>query len=334
MIARRAVHGNRRASPLNRFNGNFAGLPSFAAAYQVLQFDRGATYAGTLHDVGGAGPVITAAGSLTGPPVPIWVKATSSGALGVWTYEIYYDLGSTPAMSGISTGTLVLTGAGDGVTLTINAGAATSGNFWKLKYAAIADQSPNNKTALQVSAPAQPLFGLLGTRTTATFEASRSTYLRSPTLALPAPATTPHSTYLVFRWTGTVGTQAGVFGGSTGHAFYSRFGNPTNANDPTMYNNGAFANGQAGKALNQWYRAIVNWTGSTSDALKVGSTAAVTGTNAGNSADSDMSYGGVASIAFPANVEIALVAWVPGAVASFPDVDSAVSQYFQGIVQL
>jgi hypothetical protein len=157
MQVRRNTHGNRRARFGSvPFNGNFASL--FSGAYMVVQSDRGLTYGGTMSAVAGNTSTATMGitGTLATAPIPIWLRGLGGG-----TADIYYDgIGVTPAMAGVTWNNgvpIVLTGAGAGLTITPSAGTLVGGDTWKATCAALADQSPNGKNAIQVTASAQPI---------------------------------------------------------------------------------------------------------------------------------------------------------------------------------
>lgn len=158
--------------PANRFHrGRFGGAPGFTGnfaqfftslgltALQVVQSDLGVTYGGTLLDTGGAGPVLTLTGTLNAglPVVPIQVKCTLGGALGVWTYGVSYDGGSTFPQTGTSAASVVLTGAGAGLTVGIAAGVAVLNNTWNATLAALADQTGNGWHYTMATVSGQPV---------------------------------------------------------------------------------------------------------------------------------------------------------------------------------
>lgn len=291
-------------STLTGFNGRWKTF--FPGAYQIVQSNLGLTYGGTLLDGGGAGPVLTFTGALTGSPVPIWVKCTLGGARGTWTYNIYYDgLGTTVAMSGTSTASAIpLTGAGTGASLNIAAGTAALNNIWKATSAGLADQSGNGHNYSQAAAGKQPIITIgLNGKPGLLFDGIDDE-LKSTGPTLPAPGTTPYYQFAVFRqitWAtnhfifSDTGLQAKVFQAVSTPLIFSRTLNTGPSN--------------AGAAINAWVELEIARANSASDTFKLGSTTATASQgNTGGGATMCIASTGGANYA---NVELLALAYTP-----------------------
>ncbi len=298
---------NRRSPPRgSSASVNFAAL--FPGAYQVVQTDLGLTYGGTLLDTGGAGPVITLTGTLNAglTPVPIWVKCTLGGALGVWTFAVYYDgTGTTPAMTGTSSGVPIpLSGAGAGLTLNFAAGVATLNNIWKATCSALADQSGNGLHYSQANAAKQPVIGAgPNGKPELIFDAVDDTM--SSTLVTASP----FKLWMIFR--------AAVNGGGCAYCgesvlLYCLTGDPSAG--VTQYAGSAFANSTA-MGISTYTRVTASYTNSTSDSMLVGASAPTTGQNAGASTKLTNAIASNSGIQF-APIRLLALAWMPGGVST------------------
>ncbi len=248
---------------------SFANL--FSGSLQIIQTDKGLTYGGTLRDTGGTGPILIFTGSLTGLPVPIWVKCTLGGALGTWTYAVYYDgVGTSSSMTGTSAATIVLTGAGAGLTVNIATGTATINNIWKATCSALADQSGNSKSYSQATASKQPLISIgLNGKAGLLFDGVSHTIDSS--LNLPAPGTTPSFIFWVFRSIAynNIGILFGPTSGTAGSKLILATSSTPNLAE---FNGGANTNTNSALAINSWGACEAYFSATTSDYLRLGAT--------------------------------------------------------------
>ena len=284
MQLRRNTHGNRRAragSVAAPFSGNFADL--FPSTFAVWQSDRGLSYGSLLRPNAGnaAATTIAVSGAIVGVPVPIWVVATNSLAVGAGaTFDVYYDgLGVTPAMAGLTpTGgaTIALTGAGAGLGLTWTAANSVAGNAWKATCAGLLDQSANGKNATQAASTRQPFIdaGPNG-KPSISFVTSLVTYFATP-IVQPAPATTPFTMYIVIA-TGASGGQQNYMGVNGSSTIYD----PAGAGAIVQQYCGSVANSSP-LTPGLLSRVLADFSASVTDRTKAGASALATGASAGN----------------------------------------------------
>lgn len=145
------------------------------------------------------------------------------------------------------------------------------------------DLSGNGKDYTQATSTKRPAFGTITVNgfPALSFDGVDDELLAS--LTLPAPGTTPTYLRILLRqiaW----GTPLGIVGqasGTSAHTLYQFTTSPELASFNAA--NGCIS---THAAIGSWYRIEVYWSNSnnvsTGDFLKVGSAAAVTGTNAGN----------------------------------------------------
>lgn len=292
--SRRDRRTDRRKSP-SGFNGNFASL--FPGAFAVWQSDRGLSYGGALLATAGntSTTTLTLSGTILGQYVPIWVKATSNSP-GLGTFDIYYDGAfATPAMSGVvpTVGVPVaLTGAGAGLSITWALGSTVTNDTWKATYSALADQSGNGKTAIQATASQQPLVAMgLNGKVAIGFDAVND--LLTSTLNLVAPSITNFSIYTILA-APAGGTQPIYMGISSAPTLVGPVGN-VRQYDGALVNAGTMA-------ANTYTRIYAEFTGSTSDSLKVGANAAVTGASSGNVGGNGFALGDYTGGTFPSGI--------------------------------
>lgn len=292
------------------FNGQFAAL--FPGAYQVVQTDLGLTYGGTMLAAGTAPPVITLTGSLAGVPVPILVSETLAGILGTWQGSVSYNNGADVAQTFTSATTVPLNGKGTGLTLNIAAGAAATGNTWTATCAGLADQSGHLKHYSQATASKQPVItvGING-KPGLLFVASRSTLLTS-SLVLTTPAVAGWAYYLVGRLPNiSTATNARILSGASGGALLCQNGASTN-NGLLMFDSAFGPNNLTANPPIGSYAAIDGaFTNSASDFMRIGSTANVTGPNAGSTTESGRQIGAGASGATPSDFELLGLVYAP-----------------------
>lgn len=255
---------------------NMAAL--FPSAYQVLQTDRGLTYGGTMR--ASAANTSTTVVSLTGllptSPVPIWVKATNTLAVGSGAqFGVYFDgLGVTPATTVTPTAgsPIALGGAGAGLSLTWSAGNSVSNDSWKATCAALADQTVNAKHVTQATAAAQPIVtsGLNG-KVGLLFDGVDD-YLSGTVGTLLA------GVYIVL----VVGRITASFPGNNslvgGGGFFGTIYEPAVNLFSQYNNNGANVVGFSALTNQRWAAVFHNGT---ADSLRIGSIATVTGQSAG-----------------------------------------------------
>ena len=283
------------------FSGNFAQLVTSIGltALQVTQSDLGGTYGGTLLDTGGAGPVCTLTGTLNAalPFVPLLLKCTLGGALGVWTWSLYSDGGTTPFQTGTSAaGPTALTGAAAGLSLSIAAGVAVLNNTWNATLAAWADQSGNGNHWSQAT-PAKQFKITTGINGKPGLLSDGVNDLMTAALALPAPGTTPSWHGLVCRvvtWTSS-GVITSDASGNSGLLFM-------NAVTPLVRAFNATGGTQQSVVVNTWECTEAGFTNSVNDYIRRGSNAASAGTILGNNASASRTLAGLASSNF-GNVE-------------------------------
>lgn len=274
----------------------------FTGSYQVVQTDLGLTYGSTLLDTGGGNPVLTLSGSSlkVNSAVPIWVKCTSGGSLGVWTYSIYYDgLGTTPIMSGTSAATIALSGASavNGLTLNIAAGTATLNNIWKATASGLNDQSGNNLHYSQTTASLQPIVtaGLNG-KSGLLFDGVND-FLTS-SLFLPQAGTNPIGLLAVFNNRSFI-ANGRLFMLANAVQDLCEIANLDSLNIWSR-NNTVVSTSQT---FNVWVRCRADYSNNTTDIFRVGASQ-VTG-NAGNTAtQSGRNIGAFNGSTFPSNMEL------------------------------
>ncbi len=262
------------------FNGDFSTI--FPGALQSVQTDRGLTYGGTTLASNGGGPIGTLTGTLATTPVPILFTCTNGAAIGSGaTFSASYDGGATSAMTGITPAVgvpVALTGAATGLSHAWAAGTAVLNDTWTATCSALADQSGNLRHYSQASPAAQPTItvgmsgkpGLLFNGTTQ--------FLRS-TFTTPNPTTNPFLYFIVFRHLAWAANNAIVSDGA--HTSLAQRGS-----SPIIQMALTSFGCQAPLALNTWGVGEAALTNSTSDYVRMGAAAAVTGTSAGNGAGS------------------------------------------------
>ena len=309
-MSRRSPRMNRRgigaqsgaaAAP---FSGNFIDI--FPGALQLVQTDLGLTYGGTMLASGTTPPVLTLSGALVGKPVPIKFTVGVTGALGVWTWLVSYDGGSTIDEVGTSAAgptPLRAGGPGNGLSVSMAAGNAASDNVWVATCAGLADQTAGAKHYSQAGATQQPVV-TVGLGGNAGILADGVNDAMSSALALPAPGTTPTWVGMVFRQITWVTAKAIVGNAaSAAHLIYS------NSASPNLRQFNATNGPLSSLPLNTWEATEAAWTNSVADYFKRGSTAAVTGTNTANTASADRYIFGGSASAFM-NVELLMLVYM------------------------
>jgi hypothetical protein len=326
MSSRRGAYMSRRSGTRTGapFNGNFATL--FPAAFQVFQSDRGLTYGATPLATAGntSTTVLTLSGAITGPYVPVLVKATNSATIPAATFSISFDNGSTFSMTGVTPTAGVgipLTGAGAGLTLTWAAGTGVTNDTWNATSSAAADQTANGNNYSQATAAKQPTLGaLLNGKPGLQFLQARATFMSSA-LNLAAPATTNVSLYTVFTASPFAGQQ--IFMGSNNAITLLSGTGALNNLIQFCSSSGPTSTALTGVPT----RVRATFTGSVNDLLKVGPAADITGANSGNTVSTGFalaagSNGGV----FPGNVTIYLMVLCPTmSAAQLAMVDAAIN---------
>lgn len=285
------------------FAGAWATL--FPGAFQVVQTDLGLTYGGTLLAGGGATDSVTLTGSLATTPVPILALGT-----GVGTCNIYYDGGTTAAMTGVTPTAgvpVALTGAALGLSLTWTAATIANANTWTATCAGLADQSGNTKHYSQATASKQPILtvGLNG-KPGLLFDGVSNSLVSL--LNLPVPGTTPYSIFAVFRQP-TWATNTPLFG-PTGQSITSSIFKA--GGTPLIFNRvSGTGPSNGGAALNTWVDLEILRSATASDPFKLGSTTVTA--LAGNAALTGQEIGSVQAGAFFGTIELLALAFVPGA---------------------
>jgi len=284
------------------FNGSFTSVIS--GSFQLVQFDIGLTYGGTLLASGTTPPVITLTGSIAGTPVPIRVECTLLGALGVWTGRVSFDGGSTFPQAFTSAATVPLTGAGSGLTLNIAAGSAAVDNVWLATCAGVADQSGNAKHYSNVTANQQPVItvGLNGKPGLLWDGANDSL---TSALVLPQSSVTPFVMFCVVKsvtW-GNLRPILSHAGG--GYTLYQRGVSPA-----LQASGSGFGSSSSALAVGTFGAVDLGFTNSASDYIRAGSGAPVTGTSAGTLAATGQVIGSDVGFGFP-NTELLMLGYAP-----------------------
>lgn len=300
-------HPNRPAasSAAPPFNGNFASL--FPGAFQSVQTDLGLTYGGILLASGSAPPAVGLSGATSAVAKPIKIT-TTAGAVGVASYTLYLDGGTTPAQTGTTAASVAITNL-PGLSVTFPTGPYVGDEIYLATCSALADQSGNAKDYSQATASLQPVItpgvnGFLGLL----FDGVDD-FLNS-SLVLPAPGVTPGCFFAVGRqvsWAANkfvlANSAAGVNGG---YQFRSNGVTPQlqilSSAGGTL--SGTLAVGTFGAITGQFGNAA-------SDYIRAGSGAAATG-SAGSAASTGMNIGG-RSTQF-SNFEFLALVFAPGAV--------------------
>jgi hypothetical protein len=260
----------------------------FPGAYQIVQTDIGLTYGSTPYAAGtGTPPVGTLSGTPSGAVVPLLFKCTTAGTIGSGAvFAAYADgTGSTPFMTGItpSAGTPVsLTGVGAGMSMAWAAGTAALNHTWTATCSGLADQSGNARHYTQTSPTLQPLItlGPNGVASIANPTAANGIRYLESTWAAPG-TTTPMMILAVFRALGWNAGSGRLIGDAS-------FGNALailqlDGSSPALEQYGASAgNISTDLAINAWGVLEAKFNNATTDYIKLGAAAAVTGTNCGN----------------------------------------------------
>ena len=173
--------------------------------------------------------------------------------------------------------------------------------------------------------------GKAGVASNATTQYGKITTVPSP---LVAPATTPLNMYIVARSTALPSANSILVGNS---GFNFTIVQLPSSLTVEMYNGAAQA---TALVTNAWARARASFTGTTSDEIKWGSAAAVTGTSCLNNPSGTLSMG-VFAAENGGNVspwEIALLLLSTASAASFkaaaPTLDAAVTAFYGGTVSV
>ncbi len=288
----------------------------FPTAYAVMQADLGITEGTTLKATVGTGVVIAFTGTRSGPVVPIWVKATSTGARGVWNYAVYYDgTGTTAAMTGTSAATVVLTGAGTGLTINIATGTVTNGDTWKSTAATWNDQTTNAKHATMATVTRQPIIGIgYNGKASLIFDGVDDYLVTSVGSLIAAPGTLNTMVIVVGRLVAhSSGDNCFTSGDSFAGTIYE-----SSTNVISTYN-GTGGPTVALSALTL-QRFAATFTNSASDVLKVGSSSS-TGTNALNATGTNRTIGATNIPGQYLSGEILAVIWTPVVSYAAFDVD-------------
>ncbi len=292
----------------------FASILTTAA--QVCQTDLGLTYGATPKAATGntSTTVLSSTGNPSGAYVPIRVKSTNSANIGSGaTFSVSYDGGSTFPLTGLTPTAgvpIALTGAGAGVSLSWAAGTSVNNDTWDETASAWADQSGNARHYTQATVTKQPIItvglnGFVGLL----FDGADDYF--SSSFSPVAPATTPLSSFLVYRlYTYTAsGTLIGGTGGSFGPGGVIQ---SPSGGGVIMFNN-APGPGSSNLALNTWGVLTEYSTGSTSDALQVGAGDTVhTAASAGNNTDPGKTIGGGPAGLNSAKIEVLAIGYQAG----------------------
>ena len=248
----------------------------------AFQSDKGLVYNGTLAPTSGntSTTAVTLTNSGSTAPAALRVKATNSSTVGSGaTFNIYTDGGTTPIMTGVTPTAatpITLTGL-PSVALLWSAGAGVTNDTWDATAITWTDQASVPHNASQATLTSQPIItpgtggklGLKGNATTTTLQTL---------LTLPAPGTTPSYIFVLARMLSTPSANAAIVasGGGTAIGIYCA----SSTLNIVQFAGTALANPTA-VTVNTWYGMTGKFVGSTSDSLKVGSAAAVTGTSSG-----------------------------------------------------
>lgn len=307
---RQNLHSGRRGARNSPpFNGNFASL--FPGAFQVVQTDLGLTYGGTPLATAGntSTTVLTLTGTLPTVPVPILIKSTNSLDIDAGAqFSISYDQGSTFAMTGVTPSAgvpVALTGSATGLSIAWAAGTSVTNDTWNATSSGWADQSGNGNNYAQANAAKQPLIILgLGGKPALSWDGVDDSFVSS--LSLPAPGTTPHSVFAVFRqnnWT----TNTWLFGNSaSGTSIFKASASPLIFG---RLNGSGPSNG--GAVLGSWVEMELFRSNSASDTYKLGAT--TTTGSAGNFTTTGSQIGSDSGAAF-GTLDLLALAFVRGAV--------------------
>lgn len=259
---------------------NFASL--LTSPLQSVQTDLGLTYGTTPLASGTAPPVVTLSGSLLKDgAVPLWFKCTTLGVIGAGAvFEAYVDgLGVTPIMSGITptagapiaiTGSAVLSG----ISVAWAAGTAALDNVWKARCAGLQDQSGNGLHYTQATVGLQPVIGIgLNGKASLVFGNASTMFLTS-SLNLATPVTQ----FMALRRNNWTNNQriSSAHSADNLAVLFDFSSTPT----LSMFS-GSVANSNTNLVVGSYAALEASWTNSTSDFLRCGSAAAVTGANAG-----------------------------------------------------
>ncbi len=290
----------------NSFNGNFATL--FPGAFQVVQTDRGLTYGATPLATAGntSTTVLTLSGTITGPYIPVLAKATNTLAIGAGaTFNIYYDgVGTLPAMSGVTptAGTPVaLTGAGAGLFIAWAAGTSVTNDTWNATAAGLADQTLNGKNATQATATKQPILTIGVNGKPELLHDGVDDELDSSVGSLIGGAV-PYQIIIVARRLVNTPSRAYVGGASNTGVVYCQVGS-----DVTMFSGSTGPSTPYSSAVQT--RISATFTGSTSDSLKVGALAPVSGVSAGAQVTASRTIG--TNVAMFGNMALLAVIYTP-----------------------
>ncbi len=299
------------------FDGNFATLfrSMGLTPYQVVQTDLGPSY-GTLLPAGVSPPTVVLGGTLAAglPFRPILFKVATTGALNTWTANAYIDgVGTTIDQTFTSAATVNLTGNLLGLILTISAGAAVASDQWTATWAGLSDQSGNGLNYSQGTTAQQPTVGVgvNGKASILTAGGASGAQRLVSSLNLPAPGTTPWTALLVARWLGTTHAFNAVLVSATGATNGAIVELASSAAGYNTFNGGSTTTTGTDPATT-FSRFRAYFSNSTSDALKVGSAADLTGVNAGNSAFTGRQIGANGTAINGLDAEVMMVAYLPG----------------------
>lgn len=277
------------------FTGSFATL--LPGAWSAWQANLGLTYGPTLLAGGGATDAVARTGTLATAPVPILAKGTGAGVC-----SIYYDGGTTPAMTGVTPSAgvpIALTGAALGISLAWTSATIALNNTWTATCAGLADQTTNGKNATQGTSSKQPIVTPGSNGKTAVLLDGVDDLLTSSVGSL---FVSTEQIVIVCRRVTTTGTQA-LCGGDN--------------NSGVIYNNGSGTlvqtfNGSAGPSLTyagtgftRFYAAL---TSSAGDVLKAGNVS--TAGSAGSISGTNRTLGCNGSGQF-GNIELLFAAYLP-----------------------
>lgn len=310
------------------FNGNFASL--FPGAFQVVQSDLGLTYGGTPLAAGTTPVVGTITGTLATTPVPILFTCTTPGVIGAGAiFAASFNGGVSNAMTGINpaAGTpFPLTGAATGLSMTWAAGSALADNTWTATSVSLSDQSGNGFDYSQAVAGKQPIITVGVNGKPGLLSDGVDDFFAS-LLNLPTPAATPFTQILIGKvvsWT----LNRLLCGGTGGN-------NPSlnlSAVTPSIQQIGAaVANVSTGMTVGSFAVLTAAYGNSTSDYLRAGSAAAVTGANAGSVATPGRQLFARAGAGF-SNFELLACLYVPGAAINEAPLRAAVTSFYGGSV--
>lgn len=221
-----------------------------------------------------------------------------------------------------SLGVTVLFGVQSDLGVTLNTSTVSQWN----------DQSGNSNNLVQATGANQPAYtandATLNNLPSISCASASSQFMTASALDLPAP---PLTIYAIFRQTAWTAAHE-LWAAGTGDQYAL---SPNTSTPSLVMYDGVAVNLSSGATLNTWVRAVAIFQGSTSDSLKLGSAAAVTGASAGSGNPTAgfnicKNTGG----ANLADVKLALVMFISGALSAGnqASIDAAIASKYGGTV--